>query len=354
MLLVGAVAAVVAAVGAAVGSVVFLGAAGRCPSWPGRRGSRDGRRGRLDLAPPAVVLLAAGAAGPAVVAAHLRGATGRAARTAPATLAALPVRAGCAAALGPGPDPAQLIDRMNATFIQGSRVLAGMAPRRRSLLPVMGRVWCCSPSWSSRRRRTASGTGPSSGRMRTTRSGRRRRAGPSARRTWVGRSASAPRSCSSPRAFCAPCRATRRVLDEVAAQVEGVRHVEIDAESHLDLVRRLDVRQTPTVFVLDSRGRSSVAPSASRALPTSSLRSARPCDETVVSSSGQFGDARAQRCVPSQSWPGSFGSPGDARLTCAASPPASVDCPDGSARDPVRPLCLNDWELPRPASGARS
>ena len=44
----------------------------------------------IDLSPPEIVLLAAGAAGPAVVAAHLRGATGRAARTAPATLAALP------------------------------------------------------------------------------------------------------------------------------------------------------------------------------------------------------------------------------------------------------------------------
>ena len=32
-------------------------------------------------------------------------------------------------------------------------------------------------------------------------------------------------------------------------------HVEIDAESHLDLVRRLDVTRTPTVLVLDSAGR---------------------------------------------------------------------------------------------------
>ena len=55
-------------------------------------------------------------------------------------------------------------------------------------------------------------------------------------------------------AFCAPCRATRRVLGEVADQVEGVAHVEIDAEAHLDLVRRLDVRRTPTVFVLDATG----------------------------------------------------------------------------------------------------
>jgi thiol-disulfide isomerase/thioredoxin len=55
-------------------------------------------------------------------------------------------------------------------------------------------------------------------------------------------------------AFCAPCRATRVVLDEVAGMVEGVTHVEVDAEAHLDLVRRLDVRRTPTVLVLDARG----------------------------------------------------------------------------------------------------
>ena len=56
-------------------------------------------------------------------------------------------------------------------------------------------------------------------------------------------------------AFCQPCRATRRVLEQVSAQVPGVSHVEIDAESHLALVRRLDVRRTPTVLVLDASGR---------------------------------------------------------------------------------------------------
>jgi thiol-disulfide isomerase/thioredoxin len=56
-------------------------------------------------------------------------------------------------------------------------------------------------------------------------------------------------------AFCAPCRATRRVLAEVAALVPGVAHVEIDAEEHLDLVRRLDILKTPTVLVLDADGR---------------------------------------------------------------------------------------------------
>ncbi|MFD5714603.1 TlpA family protein disulfide reductase [Streptomyces pharetrae] len=56
-------------------------------------------------------------------------------------------------------------------------------------------------------------------------------------------------------AFCAPCRATRRVLGEVAGMVPGVRHVEIDAEARLDLVRRLGVLRTPTVLVLDAGGR---------------------------------------------------------------------------------------------------
>jgi thiol-disulfide isomerase/thioredoxin len=55
-------------------------------------------------------------------------------------------------------------------------------------------------------------------------------------------------------AFCAPCRATRRVLTEVAGLVDGVAHVEIDAESRLDLVRRLNVIKTPTVLITDSAG----------------------------------------------------------------------------------------------------
>ena len=56
-------------------------------------------------------------------------------------------------------------------------------------------------------------------------------------------------------AFCAPCRATRRVLSEVAAVVPGVEHVEVDAEAHLDLVRTLNILKTPTTLVLDRHGR---------------------------------------------------------------------------------------------------
>jgi len=56
-------------------------------------------------------------------------------------------------------------------------------------------------------------------------------------------------------AFCAPCRATKVVLGDVAQMVPGVVHIEVDAESHLDLVRQLDVTRTPTVLVLDATGR---------------------------------------------------------------------------------------------------
>jgi thiol-disulfide isomerase/thioredoxin len=56
-------------------------------------------------------------------------------------------------------------------------------------------------------------------------------------------------------AFCAPCRATRRVLHDVAQAVPGVAHVEVDAELHLALVRELGIHRTPTTLVLDASGR---------------------------------------------------------------------------------------------------
>ena len=55
-------------------------------------------------------------------------------------------------------------------------------------------------------------------------------------------------------AFCAPCRATRRVLGEVTGLVDGVTHVEIDAEHHLEATRTLGILRTPTTIVLDAAG----------------------------------------------------------------------------------------------------
>jgi thiol-disulfide isomerase/thioredoxin len=57
--------------------------------------------------------------------------------------------------------------------------------------------------------------------------------------------------------FCAPCRATRRILRNVAELVPGVVHVEIDADDHLALTRALGIEKTPTTLVLDAAGNES-------------------------------------------------------------------------------------------------
>jgi thiol-disulfide isomerase/thioredoxin len=55
-------------------------------------------------------------------------------------------------------------------------------------------------------------------------------------------------------AFCGPCRATRLLIEDVTADMADVAHVEVDAEANLELVRRLDIRSTPTTLFLDSAG----------------------------------------------------------------------------------------------------
>jgi len=55
-------------------------------------------------------------------------------------------------------------------------------------------------------------------------------------------------------AFCTPCRATRILLQSVVADKSDIRHIDIDAEANLELVRTLDIRSTPTTLILDSRG----------------------------------------------------------------------------------------------------
>jgi len=79
-------------------------------------------------------------------------------------------------------------------------------------------------------------------------------------------------------AFCAPCRATKRVLGEVADIVPGVRHVEVDAELHLALTRELAILRTPTTLVLDASGRE-----VSRA-------AGAPRKEQVVAALGRLAD----------------------------------------------------------------
>lgn len=55
-------------------------------------------------------------------------------------------------------------------------------------------------------------------------------------------------------AFCTPCRTTRTLLSQVITDYPGIKHIEIDAESNLQLVRDLNVKSTPTTVILDDKG----------------------------------------------------------------------------------------------------
>ena len=45
------------------------------------------------------------------------------------------------------------------------------------------------------------------------------------------------------------------IAGEVAQQVPGVPHVEINAEDNMELVKEFGIMRTPTILVLDGQGR---------------------------------------------------------------------------------------------------
>ncbi|GAB3859519.1 TlpA family protein disulfide reductase [Dactylosporangium cerinum] len=55
-------------------------------------------------------------------------------------------------------------------------------------------------------------------------------------------------------ATCAPCRQVRAVCADLVGGLDGVRHVELDADEHLDAVRDLGIWRLPTLLVVDRRG----------------------------------------------------------------------------------------------------
>jgi thiol-disulfide isomerase/thioredoxin len=55
-------------------------------------------------------------------------------------------------------------------------------------------------------------------------------------------------------AFCSPCRATKALLEDMVTKMPDVRYAHIDAESNLELVRKLDIRSTPTTLFLNGNG----------------------------------------------------------------------------------------------------
>ena len=44
------------------------------------------------------------------------------------------------------------------------------------------------------------------------------------------------------------------LLEDVTSEMSEVAYVEIDAEAHLELVRQLDIRSTPTTLFVDRNG----------------------------------------------------------------------------------------------------
>ena len=54
--------------------------------------------------------------------------------------------------------------------------------------------------------------------------------------------------------FCSECRTAKAIVQDVVKDFKDIAYVEVDAESNLDLVRRVDIRSTPTTIFLDSKG----------------------------------------------------------------------------------------------------
>ena len=54
--------------------------------------------------------------------------------------------------------------------------------------------------------------------------------------------------------FCSECRTAKAIVQDVVKPYKEISYVEVDAESNLDLVRRVNIRSTPTTIFLDSKG----------------------------------------------------------------------------------------------------
>ena len=54
--------------------------------------------------------------------------------------------------------------------------------------------------------------------------------------------------------FCSECRAAKALISDVTSTLSDISYIEIDAESNLELVRKVDIRSTPTTIFLDKAG----------------------------------------------------------------------------------------------------
>jgi thiol-disulfide isomerase/thioredoxin len=81
----------------------------------------------------------------------------------------------------------------------------------------------------------------------------RESSGPS-RLADLGLSGTGPTVVHFSAAWCGPCTAVRRVVDEVCNDLPAVAHVEIDIDANPAAARRLSVLSLPTTFIFDGDG----------------------------------------------------------------------------------------------------
>ncbi len=82
----------------------------------------------------------------------------------------------------------------------------------------------------------------------------------------LGLSSTGPTIVHFSAAWCGPCDAVRRVVEQVCKDVPGVAHVEVDIDANPEAAKRLSVLSLPTTIIFDSGGhpryRTSGVPSA--------------------------------------------------------------------------------------------
>lgn len=54
--------------------------------------------------------------------------------------------------------------------------------------------------------------------------------------------------------YCGQCPGVRRQLAQLEYRLGGLSHVEVDITERIDIAAHFNISQTPTIFVLDSKG----------------------------------------------------------------------------------------------------
>jgi thiol-disulfide isomerase/thioredoxin len=73
--------------------------------------------------------------------------------------------------------------------------------------------------------------------------------------TDLGLSRTGPTVVHFSAAWCGPCAAVRRVVDQVCGELPDVANVEIDMDANPEAARRLSVLSLPATFIFDADGR---------------------------------------------------------------------------------------------------